>query len=171
MKQMNKILLSALGLLIGSLSGFAQDYVAIAKDGNVYDEANAKYITINQNNDDVSVIPGMVFSTSQHTPGWYKIEYSPGLHAFIPDQITASGLKTLQPGNFDVKNNPGQKITVINSGEDWSASVDNKNYKGIKTDEILVFIDPSNNSIAFSLVDLGQGPIAISYDNSVTKFF
>lgn len=168
MKAIKLILSLALG--ISAVFAQAQNYVAVAKDGNVYDEANAKYITLNQNNDEVSVIPGMVFATSEHTPGWYKIEYSPGLHAFIPDQITASNFNEIKPGNYDVKNNSGQKLVAEGSGENWTASVNGTTYKGVKWEDILVFLD-NNNNIAFSLVDLGDGPIAISYDNAVTKFF
>lgn len=163
-------------LAIASMSiycGFsvsAQDFIAVAKDGNVYDEANAKYITVNQNNDDVSVVPGMVFSTNQHIPGWYKIEYSPGLHAFIPDQIAATTFKPVVAGTYDIKNYDGHKLSVEGSGNDWSASVDGKNYKGEKFEEIILFKDESNN-IIFSLVDIGTGPIAVTYDNKVTKFF
>lgn len=148
----------------------AQDYVAIAKNGFVYDDANAKYITVNQNNDDVAVIPGMVFVTTQHTPGWYKIEYSPGIHAFIPDQITASSLKPLKAGVYELANLPGKKIEVQGSGDNWNALVDGESFQGVKSEEILVFVN-NNKNIAYSLVDLGNGPIAITYDNATTKFF
>ena len=167
---MKKILLSIVLGVGACFYGFSQDYVAVAKNGNVYDEANAKYITVNQNNDDVAVIPGMVFATSQHVPGWYKVEYSPGIHAFIPEQITSGNFTAVAPGTYPVANNPSQKLTVEGGGDNWTASADGKSYKGTKFQEILIFKDPSNN-VAFSLVDLGNGPIAISYDNSVTKFF
>lgn len=160
-------------LLLGMsawLSGNAQNYIAVSKEGKVYDEASAKYVTLNQDNEDVNVIPGMVFSSSQHTPGWYKIEYSPGLHAFIPEQIIATGFSQVGAGSYDISNYPGHKLTVEESGEDWSATVDGKNYKGKKFENILIFSDV-NNIPSFSLVDLGDGPIAISYDNSLTKFF
>ena len=148
----------------------AENLVVVAKNGNVYDEANAKYITLNQNNEDVNVIPGMVFDTSQHTPGWYKVEYSPGLHAFIPEQITTSNFNPVAAGTYSLQNNPGQKITVQNSGDDWTAVVDGNNYQGKNKENVLIFLG-ADNKIAFSLVDLGDGPIAITYDNSVTKFF
>lgn len=156
--------------LIGFVPMAAEDYIAIAKDGNVYDEANAKYITVNQNNDDVAVMPGMVFATAQHTPGWYKVEYSPGIHAFIPEQITANSFKPVAPGTYDIKNNPGHKLTAQNSDGNWSAVVDGKTYNGKKMQEIIIFLN-DNNNVAFSLVDIGNGPVAITYDNSVTKFF
>ena len=148
----------------------AENLIAVAKNGSVYDEANAKYVTLNQNNEDVNVIPGMVFEASQHTPGWYKVEYSPGLHAFIPEQIIASNFNTVSPGTYSFQNNPGQNISVQNSGDVWTAIVNGTNYQGKIIDNILVFVD-ENNKIAFSLVDIGNGPIAVTYDNSVTKFF
>lgn len=167
---MKKLILTV-SLTLGSLiSAFSADYIAVAKNGNIYDEASAKYITVNQNNDDLSVIPGMVFATTEHTPGWYKIEYSPGLHAFIPDQITASSFKKVNPGTYDISNNPGNKITIQGNGNDWNASVGANTYKGTLNQEILIFFD-NQNRVAFTVVDLGNGPVAISYDNSVTKFF
>ena len=166
-----KKFISLLSITVGGIiSGFAADYVVVAKDGNVYDEASARYITVNQNNEDVAVMPGMVFETSEHTPGWFKIEYTPGLHAFLPDQIVASSLKSVPAGIYEIKNNPGQKLSAENSGGNWSATVDGKTYKGKSSQDVLLFIDNGNN-IAFSIVDLGDGPIAITYDNSVTKFF
>lgn len=168
---MKKVLtIISMSLLSLASMVYAEDYIVVAKSGNVYDEPKAKYITVNQENEDVSVIPGMVFKTSQHTPGWYKVEYSPGLHAFIPDQIAASGLKPLKPGTYELKNNPGHKLIVEGEGSDWKGSVDGKTYKGIYYQDILVLED-DNNKIAYSIVDLGEGPIAITYDNSVTKFF
>ena len=158
-----------LGMFV-SVPVLAQDLIAVAKDGNVYDEASAKYITLNQDNEDVCVIPGMVFETSQHTPGWYKVEYSPGLHAFIPDQIIANNFNTIVPGTYDIQNYAGHKITAQLSGDEWTATVDGNNLKGKKVEDIIIFLD-STNKIAYSIVDLGDGPIAITYDNSVTKFF
>lgn len=170
MKLKSKITATLLAIFAACSTAFAQDYISIAKNGNIYDEASTKYITINQNNDDIAVVPGMVFATSQHTPGWYKIEYSPGLHAFIPEQIVASNFKTVQPGSYDISNNSGQKLNASKEGDSWTATVDGKTYNGKQSQDIIVFLD-SNNKPAFSLVNLGNGPIAITYANSVTKFF
>lgn len=165
-----KKLLSLIICSIFTVSGIAsQDVVAVAKNGNVYDDANAKYITVNQNNEDLAVIPGMVFTTTQHTPGWYKVEYSPGLHAFIPDQITGPSLKPVSAGIYEIQNNPGHQISVEGSGDNITATAEGKSYKGKVIDNILIFVD--GNNIVYSIVDLGNGPIAITYDNSVTKFF
>lgn len=160
----------AIGLFSSGWMLHSQNYVAIAKDGNVYDEANAKYITLNQDNEEVSVIPGMVFATAEHTPGWYKVEYSPGLHAFVPEPIVSTNFNQLKAGNYDIKNNPGQSLTVEGSGDNWTGITNGQKFKGEKWKDIIVFLD-DNNNIAFSLVDIGNGPVAITYDNSVTKFF
>ena len=165
-----KILASIAFAFGGYFTLGAQNYVAIAKDGNVYDEANAKYVTMNQDNEDVAVVTGMVFATTEHTPGWYKVEYSPGLHAFIPDQIVASNFSQLKPGTYDIKNNPGQKLTVEGSDDNWTGTVNGQQFKGVKWEDIIIFKD-NNNNVSYSLVDIGHGPIDISYDNKVTKFF
>ena len=148
----------------------AQDFVTVAKDGFVYDEPNAKYITVNQDNEDVKVIPGMVFKTNQHTPGWYKVEYSPGLHAFIPEQIAATSFNPVKSGTYELVNQPGQKIEVNINGDNSSALINGKSYKGKIYQDLVVFSDDSGN-ISFTLVDVGNGPIAITYSNDVTKFF
>ena len=165
-----RIIFSVIAIGMCSALLNAENYIAVAKDGKVYDEASAKYVTLNQNNDEVSVIPGMVFETSEHTPGWYKIEYSPGLHAFIPDQIVATNFIELKPGNYSIKNNPGKILNIEGSNDNWTATVDGNSYKGVKWEDILVFLD-QNNKVAYSLVDVGDGPVAITYDNSITKFF
>lgn len=166
---MKKIIFS-LALSLFATLGFAADYIAISKDGKVYDQANGKYITENQEGNEVSVIPGMIFSTTEHVPGWYKVEYSPGLHAFIPEQIVASNFNSPNPGNYQVKNNPSQSVSIKNEGNSWTANVNGKTYNGSVSEDFVIFTDASGN-IAFTLVDLGQGGIVINYDNAVTKFF
>lgn len=171
MKNFAKHMLAFLTFIsFASFNSMAQDLIVVAKEGNVYDEASAKYITLNQNNEEVAVIPGMVFATSQHTPGWFKVEYSPGLHAFIPDQIASTEIQPVKPGTYNVTNNPGQKIIVTGAGDTWAAECNGKNYKGVMINNILLFED-DNHKPAFSLTDIGNGPVAISYDNAVTKFF
>lgn len=166
-----KNLISILSLVFLAFSQIsAQDFVAIGKNGNVYDEANTKYITVNQNNDNVTVMPGMVFATSKHIPGWYMIEYSPGLHAYIQEQITTGNFKSIQPGSYELANLPGHKLIVNNSGNNWTATINGQTFQGATFQEIVVFKD-INNNVVYSLVDLGNGPIAISYNNDVTKFF
>lgn len=168
MKNIRLILLS----ILLSITAFANadNYVAIGKEGKVFDEPNAKYVTLNQKNEEVNVIPGMVFKTFEKTPGWNMIEYSPGLRAYISEQIVNNNVVAPQPGTYTVKNNPSQKVTVENSGSQWTAKVGDKALNGTAKDNIVVFLD-ANNVSAFSLVDFGQGGIVISYDNNITKFF
>lgn len=165
-----KKIIICITLIFSVLPSFAENLIAISKEGNVYDMANAKYVTLNQNNEDVNVIPGMVFKTSEHSPGWYKIEYSPGLHAYIPEQITAQSTKKPSIGNYKVVNNPSENITIENNDGKWSCKVNGKIYEGFQSDDIVVFFDEKKN-ISYSLIDLGEGPIVINYNNDVTKFF
>lgn len=161
---------SVLALGFSSVTVFADDYIAVAKNGNVYDEANAKYITLNQNNDEVSVVPGMVFKTNEHKPGWYQVEYSPGLHAFIPEQIVATNFNPIKGGSYKISNNPSQTLNISGNGDEWTATIGGQTYKGSKFEQIVIFED-NEGDVAFSLVDIGSGPIVITYDNAVTKFF
>lgn len=156
--------------LLSAGTVWAADYVAVAKDGKVFDDPSPKYVTLNEKNQEVNVAPGMVFKTTEHTPGWYLIEYSPGLHAYLSETVATNNFNPPTAGSYDIKNNPGHKLTVQNNNGNWSASADGKTYEGSLNGDILIFSD-QNGYPAFSLVDLGQGPIAICYDNSVTHFF
>ena len=83
---MKKFRFTLFALLCGlTLSAFADNYIAIGKEGKVYDEPNTKYATLNQNNQEVNVVPGMAFKQLEKSPGWYMIEYSPGLRAYIQE--------------------------------------------------------------------------------------
>ena len=169
MKHLKKILTFFVFSCV-TLGIHADNYIAVDKNGKVFDEANTKYVTLNQNNAEVAVLPGMVFKSLEKSPGWTMIEYSPGLRAFIQENIISSSLNSPTPGTYDVKNLPGQKLTAEQNGEEWKGTVSGKTYNGKKYGEIVIFVDDSNQP-AYSLVDLGSGTIVMSYDNSVTNFF
>lgn len=168
-KGLRLILLSAL-LFTGTLFSLAENFVIIGKEGKVFDEPNAKYVTLNQKNKDVTVIPGMVFKTTEKSPGWYMIEYSPGLRAYISDQLISGSNKVPQPGTYSIKNNSTQQLSATLSDNEWKATVNNKSYAGKINNNAVIFYN-EDNTPAFSLVDLGQGAIAITYDNNITDFF
>lgn len=164
-------LLSTLFFLTFSITvSFAQSYIVVAKPGKIYDEPNTKYVTLNTENQELSVVPGMVFKQTEKTPGWVMIEYSPGLRAYLQETLLASQLKTPVPGVYTVKNNPSQKFNVTQEGENWAGNVNEKNYKGKKFNNVVVFFDEQNNP-AYTLADPGEGGIIIDYNDKVTKFF
>lgn len=159
-----------LAAALAALSAFADDYIAVGREGKVFDDPSPKYVTLNEKNEEVTVIPGMVFKTNEHKPGWYMIEYSPGLHAYLSETVVSNNTVAPKAGTYDVRNNPGHKLAVENSAGNWTAAADGKSYAGSQNGNIVVFTDASGNS-AYSLVDFGDGPIVICYDNSVTRFF
>ena len=159
-----------MALIAGTLSALGENYVTIGKAGKVFDEANNKYITINQKNQDVNIIPGMVFKSSERVPGWIMVEYSPGLRAFVPESIVTADLSAPAPGIFKIANNPSQEANITNSDDIWSITVNGKKFNGKKFGNVVIFTDDSNN-VLFSLVDFGEGPTVMTYDNSVTNFF
>ena len=156
-------------LFSGFALGKADDYIVLNKTSKVYDQPNAKYVTENQNGDEVEAISGMVFKYTEHTPGWYKIEYSPGLHAFIPEQIIADNLSQPTPGTYNIANNPDESVFITDNGE-WICKTENNSLKGIEKENIVLFLN-NQDIITYSLVNLDNGPIVINYDNEVTKFF
>ena len=165
-----KYWVSAVLIILSLLSCGAQNLITVSQNGKLYDEANSKYITLNQDNEDVNVIPGMVFSSTERTPGWYKIEYSPGLHAYIPEQITSNNYLSPAPGKYAVANNPKETVEISQSGDNWECKSGSTTLKGKEIENIIIFTD-TNNQPSYSLVDIGTGPIVISYDNQLTKFF
>ncbi|MCH5237715.1 MAG: hypothetical protein J1E95_07955 [Muribaculaceae bacterium] len=157
-------------LLYGVNSLLAADYIAVGKDGKVFDDASPKYVTLNENNEEVIIRPGMVFKTTEKLPGWYLIEYSPGLRGYIQEQVITNMLNNPSAGTYQIQNDPQHKISVQNSNGNWSATSGGKSYNGFISDNIVVFMD-ENGVQSFSLIDYGAGGVVMSYDNSVTKFF
>lgn len=164
-------LFSSASLLLMPLAVFADGFIVVGKDSKVFDEPNAKgYVTLNQKDEEVSVLPGMVFKHHERANGWYVVEYFPGLRGYMSEQAKAAGCVSPKAGEYSVSNNPSQKITITNSNGKWTAIAGDGSYSGICEDNVVVFYDSKKN-IAYSLVDLGDGPVIMSYDNSVTKFF
>ena len=97
-------------LLSACLNSNADNYIAIGKEGKIFDEANSKYVTLNQKNEEVKVQPGMVFKKSESLPGWIMIEYSPGLRAFVPDNITISSSQEPMEGEYVIYNDNSKKL-------------------------------------------------------------
>lgn len=169
MKRIFKALLIGF-LSLGCFSLFAENYVAVGKPGKIFDEANTKYVTVNKNNNELSVMPGMVFKSFEKSPGWEMIEYSPGLRAFIQENITTVNLQEPQAGSYEIKNAPGKKVNIEKNGDSWTASDGAAKFTGTKQGQIIIFPDDTKNPV-YSLVNLGGEGIVITYDNAVTNFF
>lgn len=154
-----------------AVSTFGEEYIIVGKDAKVFDEPNAKgYVTLNRKNEEVILTPGMIFKTLDNSKGWYIIEYSPGLRGYLSEQCKVTSLKAPAPGSYVIANYPSQKLDVSGEADNWTATVGDTQYKGKTFGKVLVFLD-GNGKMAYSLVDIGDGPIAISYDNTVTNFF
>lgn len=169
MKSLKTLFLLSFMILV-AFCGYSQNYVTIAREGKVFDTPANKYVTLNQKNEEVKVVPGMVFKTTEKKPGWLMIEYSPGLRGYVSEQIIAETLKMPSPGNYAIINMPGKKLNASKQGDEWIGSLEGKSYAGKAFKNVVVFFDDQNKP-AFTLVDFGQGPTVASYDNTVTKFF
>lgn len=166
-----KSLLFSLSALAISLSAFGEEYIIVGKDAKVFDEPNAKgYVTLNRKNEEVILTPGMIFKTFENSKGWYIIEYSPGLRGYLSEQCKVTTLNAPAPGVYTVANFPSQNLKVSGSADNWTAVVGDNQYNGKAFGKVLIFTDDTGK-MAYSLVDIGDGPIAISYDNTVTNFF
>lgn len=153
------------------LSAIADTYIVVNKNAKVFDEPNATgYVTLNQKNEEVTVLPGMVFKSLENRQGWNKVEYSPGLHGYISDQVKQAKCSQPKAGTYKVGNKPADKLTVELKDNTWNASIGGKTFRGQSFDNIVIFFDEKKVPV-YSLVDLGEGPIVMTYDNSVTGFF
>ncbi|MDE6298382.1 MAG: hypothetical protein K2M10_01865 [Muribaculaceae bacterium] len=158
-------------LMLSSVAAYADTFVAVDRPAKVFDSPNAKgYVTLNTKNVEVEAKPGMVFSSSENSNGWYLVEYSPGLRGYISAQTVATPVKLPSAGSYKVANRPASTIKVENDGDAWKGTIDGTIYNGKAFDKIVVLFD-ADNKPAYSVVDLGQGPIVMSYDNNVTGFF
>lgn len=168
---MKKILLNLFAAAI-AISSSAQSYVVIDREANVYDQPNSKqYVTTNMNGDEVKLSRGMVFKKVESATGFDKIEYTPGINGFVLSsiEVPASALKAPQPGTYPIANASGKSVTVEKTGTDWSATLDGKKYSGIDQGNIILFYGSDSNPIV-SLVNLSGTPVAITYDNTYTRF-
>lgn len=165
-----------LSITFGILSGIsfnmvADDYVVVGRNAKIFDSPNVKsYVTLNSKNQEVTLIPGMALKKLESNNGWHMVEYSPGLRGFLSVQSTANGLKIPESGSYPIRNIKNKQLKVSCKENIWKAETDNKIYKGKLFNNIVIFFNDKNQP-AYSLVELEDGIIAISYDNAVTKFF
>lgn len=150
----------------------AEDYIIIGKESKVFDtpDASKGYVTLNQKNQEVIIKPGMVFKTLENSKGWHMIEYSPGLRGYLSEQVASKTTKKPLAGVYVVSNNPKIKLTIENTDGKWNASAADKKFHGTLSGNAIIFLD-DNKHPAYSVVDLGEGPIVMTYDNNTTNFF
>lgn len=166
---MRKLYLLCLSLF--AFNGLGQTFVAVDKPSKIFDEPNVKgFVTMNTQNQEVSPLPGMVFKSLEFNNGWHLVEYSPGLKGFLSDQRVSKSNVSPAPGVFSVANATGQKLKVAKEGDKWTAEINGKKFEGILQNNVVLFYSDDNRP-AYSLVNFGEGPIVMSYDNNITKFF
>ncbi|MBD5355929.1 MAG: hypothetical protein HDR88_02850 [Bacteroides sp.] len=168
---MLKIITISVLTFSASLSAFADNFVVVGKEAKVFDEPNTKsYVTLNTKNQEVVLYPGMVFKSLETSNGWYMIEYSPGLRGYLSEQAVGIATKLPKSGTYPVKNSPTQKLNAYLEDDKWSATVGDKQYHGKAFGNIIIFFDDKQTP-AYSLLNLEDNPIVMSYDNKTTNFF
>lgn len=159
--------------LLANLAAMAQDYIVVSHEANLFDEPSAKsYATTNQAGDDILVTPGMAFKKVDSRNGWDRIEYTPGLKAYINGSMEYAPARLSQPKPGDyVTANSAQKVSVSTDGQgNWKAVSDKGTYAGKAFGNVVVFNDQYQNQ-ALSLVTAGGKTYLFDYNNGVTKFF
>ena len=168
-----KKLFTFLSMLSITVAAYAQNYAAIAGESRVFDKPNVKsYATTNTSGQEIILMPGMVFSVSPAQSGWNKIEYTPGINAFVMNsQLTQqSQISAPKTGEYTVANDAGKRIVISENGGNWSAKVNGQEYKGLCVNNLIVFVDKFSNP-AYSLAVVSGKTYVYSYDNKLTKFF
>lgn len=152
----------------------AEEYVVIAKDSKLFDTpiASNEYATKNGDDADCLVRPGMTLRLVEHKKGWDVVEYSPGLRAMVMQTIllAPASVKVPAPGNYNVANNPKERVTVTNTGADWLITSGTKHYKGKRAGNAVVFLN-NKNELVYSLLNIGKTPYVYNYTNEILKFF
>lgn len=171
MRRLLKITLIML-MALPNFATKADDFVVVAKESKVFDGPSVnEYPTRNVAGEEIMLKEGMVFKVESFDKGWYLIEYSPGLRAYLAATMVATDkLSIPSTGVFKIANVAGEVLNFVKDGESFKASLKDKTYKGERAGEAVVFKDESGN-IAFSLVTMNGLPYAWSYSNNATKFF
>lgn len=163
--------LAALAIISCGFSALADNYVVVNKAGKIFDAPDATgYVTLNSNNEEVLLCPGMVFKVLESAHGWHIVEYSPGLRGYLSEQVTATECTLPKPGNYSIHNIKGIQLKATKTDGVWGAQVGDKSFKGKEFGKVVVFFS-ANGHPAYSLVDFGKGCVVVCYDNDVTKFF
>ncbi len=173
MRNITRFFLTLSMAFAGMGVSLAQSYVAVNTDTKVFDQASAQgYVTQNQQGQNVVLSPGMAFKTTDSTPGWDVIEYTPGLRGYImkTNEVSPSALKAPTPGSYKVSNDSSTTLVISDKAGVWSASAGNVSYSGKMYGNIVVFYAKNGNQ-AYTLLDYGNGPVVMSYNNKITKFF
>lgn len=149
----------------------AKDYAIISKETRVFESASSKsYPITNRADDDIVLKPGMAFEIVETSPGWLKVEYTPGLKGYILQQSTAksAGSSTsIKAGKYTIANQPGATLE-IKVTPSLQAISSGKTYEGETADNVLIFKDEFGNP-AFTAVRLDGEVVVFSYDPKLTK--
>lgn len=169
-----KKLLPVIAVLICAFTLKAQSVVVVADESKLYDSPNVKsYATTNTEGANVLLSPGMVFASSTcPTAGWTKVEYTPGLFAYMLSSQLAkpSALGAPKPGTYKVTNDTGASVEITLSDNKWSCSNGETVFPGEESNNAVVFKDKFSNP-TYSLVVYSGKTYVYSYDNKLTKFF
>lgn len=170
---LKSILLSIMSTCVFA-SAFSQSLVAIGNETKIFEKPNVNsYATTNTQGQDITLSAGMVFLQSDNNSGWTKIQYTPGLNAYLLNSLIAGtdSLKPLKNGSFTVKNNPSVTVSISGAGTPAiTLKTGDKVYTATVEGNIALFKDQYGNP-AYSFVELNGQPTVYSYDNNVTHFF
>jgi len=170
---MNKLILTST-LLFGSvLMMSAEKYAAVLKDTKIFEEPDAQGFTAqNQNGDEITVNAGMVFNILEEKPGWYVVEYSPGIRGYIVQSFTVPVNELQKPtgGDYSLANNKTVIVNVALADGAWTLSREGKNLTGLEKGNVVAFPD-SKGVIKYTIVKFGGKTYVYDYSNALTHFF
>ncbi len=166
--------LPCLFFLLTALIVNADDYIVIKNATKAFDMPIAKdeYASRNDNDEFVTLLPGMAFKVTEKKTGWDVIEYSPGLRGMVMQnmEIANTGLNKPIAGSYKVTNNSSENISISVNGNIWTLKSNGKSYSGRIFDNVVVFFDKDVNP-AYTFVFMDGKPYVYNYSNKLTKFF
>lgn len=168
-----RIIITIALLAIVGIGLKSQNYVVVNSATKIYEEPNARgYVARNTNDEEINVIPGMVFKRLDVLKGWDKVEYSPGLSGLIMETMLAdnANLEIPDAGYYNPVNNSSETVNIACASGEWTLSVNGHNYKGTQYGPIVVFNTTSGEQM-YTLVKINGKSVVCTYSNDITGFF
>ncbi|MCM1290998.1 MAG: hypothetical protein NC201_01355 [Prevotella sp.] len=171
---MRRAILTFTIFLFAAILSFAEGLVIVHSESKLYDQPSMKgYVTLNRNNEEVIITPGMVFISKESKNGWTRIEYVPGLSAYVLDSHLNDGISMPEPGRYFMNNGEKKEYEISKSTFVWQMkSVSEPNdviLTGKSFGNVVVFFDKFSNPL-YTLTKVNGETYLYTYDPAVTKF-
>lgn len=167
---MKKFFIATIFAFFAVISAFPQNFVVVGSETKIYDQPSVKgYVTLNSENREVCILPGMSFKNRETKNGWTQIEYVPGITGFVMESSLTSTLEIPEPGSYHLANGAGEEYKIDSRGSHWSITGNGVSLNGELNGRVVVFKDKFGNPM-YTLTRIGDTTYLYSYLPEVTHF-